>query len=179
MTQPDEWQAPYGPPREQNPPQRQPLPPLEPDPYPQTQPLPPSSGQGLPYQTPAPYQASPPYGPAASDQPGPPYGPGTPYEHPPYAAHGYPTEPRKNGLAIWSLVLGILSIVLFFSCLLGIFAAIPALVTGHLSRKAQRAGLADNGGMALAGIITGWVTVGLTVLVAGIFITLGLAGELD
>jgi hypothetical protein len=65
---------------------------------------------------------------------------------------------------VWSLVLGILSVVMLFSCLVGFLAAIPALITGYLSRKANKEGLADNPGLALGGIITGWVTIGLTVL---------------
>ena len=58
----------------------------------------------------------------------------------------------------------ILSIVMLLSCLVGFIAAIPALITGYMSRKANKEGLADNPGLALGGIITGWVTIGLTVL---------------
>ncbi len=78
----------------------------------------------------------------------------------------YPVAPEKNALGVWSLVLGILSVFMLFSCFVGFLAGIPAVITGHLSRKAQKEGLADNGGMALAGIITGWITIGLTLLAA-------------
>jgi hypothetical protein len=144
-------------------------------PYP-PQPAPPSYQQ--PYQQPyepgygqAPDQAQPdpqgqPYG--AQPYPGQPY-PGQPYQY--GAAYGYVAPPEKNALGVWSLVLGILSVLMLFSCGVGFLAGIPAVITGHLSRKAEREGLANNGGMGLAGIITGWVTLGLTLLaVVGLII---------
>jgi hypothetical protein len=171
MTQPDEWKSPYDPPQRNNA-----------DPVPDR--------ASAPDQTPAPDQAAvpPPYGPSYPDlqqpaqpqpyQPGPadqqpyqqPYqqvGPPGPYQSQPAqygAPYGYSAPAEKNALGVWSLVLGILSIVMLFSCLVGFLAAIPALITGYLSRKANKEGLADNPGLALGGIITGWVTIGLTVL---------------
>jgi hypothetical protein len=188
MTQPDEWKSPYDPPAPERPvppgpygqpnPQ-QPAPPYQP---PYQQQYGPGPGQGLgqtqPDQT-QPDQDRPdqdrldpqeqPYG--AQPYPGQPY-PGQPYPAQPYpgqpsqygAAYGYVAPPEKNALGVWSLVLGILSIIMLFSCAVGFLAGIPAVITGHLSRKAQKEGLADNGGMGLAGLITGWVTIGLTLL---------------
>ncbi|GAA4726320.1 protein of unknown function (DUF4190) [Promicromonospora umidemergens] len=167
MTQPDGWQSPYDPPQ----PYQQG--PNVPPPYQEQRPEAPQS----PYHQ-APYQQQP-----APQQP---YGPTTPYQpgaqqYPPsmYAAYGYAATPPKNGLGVWSLVLGIVSIVMLFTCLVGFLAAIPALITGYMSRRAHREGLANNGGMALAGIITGWVTVGLTLLLTVLLVALGLSGELD
>lgn len=162
MSQPDEWKSPYEPPKQPSTPEPgvPPLPGSGPAPEVPPGPARPPSPYHQPYeqpsqqpylQAPAPYQPGQPYQPQA--QPGP-YG--TPY--------GYSAPLEKNALGVWSLVLGILSVILLFSCLVGFLAAIPAVITGHLSRKAQREGLADNGGMALAGIITGWVTIGLTIL---------------
>jgi hypothetical protein len=131
------------------------VPPPYGQPYPDLQqPVPQQPYQQGPYQ---PYQQ--PY------QQGPAYHPGQP--QPPHygAPYGYAAPPEKNALGVWSLVLGILSIVMLFSCLVGFLAAIPAVITGHMSRKAQKEGLADNGGLALGGLITGWVTIGLTALV--------------
>jgi len=69
----------------------------------------------------------------------------------PYAYGAAPLP--KNNLGVWSLVLGILSIVM--GC--GLFTGIAAIVTGTKSRKAAAEGLADNGGMGLAGLIMGWI----------------------
>ncbi|GAB2478407.1 hypothetical protein GCM10027063_19820 [Promicromonospora xylanilytica] len=148
MTQPDGWQSPYDPPQ-----QNTPAPGQAPAPSPAQPPYPPQPYLPQPYQQGAPYQAGP-------YQPQPVYG---------AAPYGYAAPPEKNALGVWSLVLGILSIVMLFSCFVGILAGIPAVITGHLSRKAHKEGLADNPGLALGGIITGWVTIGLTLL-AGILI---------
>jgi hypothetical protein len=164
MTQPDEWKSPYDPPAQPSTP--------EPGsgPAPGPEPAPGQAGPPSPYQQPyeQPYQQPYAQGPAPyqTEQQGQPYqaqpGPyGTPY--------GYTAPPEKNAVGVWSLVLGIVGLALLFSCGIGFLAGIPAVITGHLSRKAQKEGLANNGGMGLAGIIMGWVTIGLTVLaVAGL-----------
>lgn len=151
MTQPDEWKSPYDPPAQPASDQLVP-----PSPYGQPdQPQP--DPQGQPYGAqPYPGQQYP-----AQPYPAQPY-PGQPYQY--GAAYGYVAPPEKNALGIWSLVLGILSVLMLFSCGVGFLAGIPAVITGHLSRKAQKEGLANNGGMGLAGLITGWVTIGLTLL---------------
>jgi hypothetical protein len=61
-----------------------------------------------------------------------------------------------SNLAVWSLVLGIASLV--FCCLP---AAIPAIICGHLarSRVRQAPDTLSGDGMALAGLITGYVSV--------------------
>jgi len=165
MTQPDEWKSPYDPPAHPagrgDPPAPASDQPVPPSPYGQPDP------QGQPYGA-QPYPGQPypgqPY--PAQPYPGQPYPaqsyPGQPYQY--GAAYGYVAPPEKNALGVWSLVLGILSILMLFSCAVGFLAGIPAVITGHLSRKAQKEGLADNGGMGLAGLITGWVTIGLTLL---------------
>jgi hypothetical protein len=101
-----------------------------------------------------PYGAQQPYGqqPYPAQQPDayPGYpGPAAGWGAAPYVpVYGYP----KNGLGVWSLVLGILSMVCF-----GPFAGIPAIITGVLGRKAVATNQANNGGLALAGIILGAV----------------------
>ncbi len=59
-------------------------------------------------------------------------------------------------LAVWALVLGILSLV--FCCLP---LAIPAIICGHVarSRLKQAPDAASGSGMALAGLIIGYVSV--------------------
>lgn len=112
-------------------------------------------GAQQPYgQDPYGYGAQQPYGQDAgspSAYPGSPYPgaayPATPYGNAPYVpVYGYP----KNGLGVWALSLGIAGLV---CC--GLFAGIPAIITGVLSRKAVERGEANNGGLALTGIILG------------------------
>lgn len=69
---------------------------------------------------------------------------------------GYST-PRPKGLAIASMVCGIVSLVLLCFPYLGLPAGIAAVVTGVLARKKIQQGAAEGAGMALAGLITGIV----------------------
>ncbi len=69
-------------------------------------------------------------------------------------AAGAPVTPRKTAsLAIWSLVLGILSLL---CCT--IFAAIPGVICGHkaLNRINASGGTLDGKGLAIAGLVTGY-----------------------
>jgi hypothetical protein len=81
---------------------------------------------------------------------------------------------QQNGLAITSLVLGLLSLV----CL-PVLAAIPAIICGHLARgRARRLpGLYGGAGFALAGLIMGYVSlvVVLVILPATLLPALSLA----
>jgi hypothetical protein len=79
-----------------------------------------------------------------------------------------PVPPKFNALgAIWSLVLGILS----FMCL-GIFGAIPAIICGHVARSTIRKsnGLLRGEGLALAGLILGYVALVLNIILIPIVI---------
>ncbi|HSM85218.1 MAG TPA: DUF4190 domain-containing protein [Candidatus Limnocylindrales bacterium] len=79
----------------------------------------------------------------------------------------YNMQPRTDGQAIASLVLGIASV---FLCL-SFVAGIPAIVLGHLSRKSIREsmGRLKGDGMALAGLIMGYIgscVVGILIIAA-------------
>ena len=65
---------------------------------------------------------------------------------------------RTDGLAIASLVIGIVSIACFFVCL-GIFLGPTAAIMGFISRQriATSGGAVAGGGMAIAGLILGVV----------------------
>ena len=97
--------------------------------------------------------AQPPYG----QQP---YGQ-APYGQPPYGqqpyGYGYPPPQRTNGMAIASMVLGILWIYWIGSIL--------ALVFGYVAKKQIRERGDSGGGMATAGIVLGWVGIGLLAVV--------------
>jgi hypothetical protein len=73
-------------------------------------------------------------------------------------------QPQK-GLAVTSLVLGILSLV----CL-GPLTGIPAIICGHIARKRSRLSPAQYGGsgLAIAGLALGYASVALFVVVAAI-----------
>ena len=77
-----------------------------------------------------------------------------------YPPPGYGVAYPKNSLAVWSLVLGIVSFVL--SC--GLLTGIPAVIVGSNAKKAVARGEANNGGMATAGIILGWIAIVLSIL---------------
>lgn len=95
---------------------------------------------------------------------------GTPPGFPPPAygqqQFGMPPVPagNRNGLGTAALVLGILSLVTWFLFIGGLFG-IVAVVLGFLGRGRAKRREASNGGMALAGIVTGAVGILLTALV--------------
>lgn len=199
MTQPDDgWQSPYDPPQDAPgpvpglagpDPAAAPSPAVPPPAVPPPAVPPPAvppparlryADLGQPVPPPPARQAShqPPYQPYGPYQPGPVFQAGQPPQPTHYGVpYGYAVPPEKNALGVWSLVLGVLSVVLLFSCFVGFLTAVPAVITGHLSRRAQREGLANNGSLALGGIITGWVTIGLTILaVIGIALLFSIPG---
>ena len=63
-------------------------------------------------------------------------------------------QPKTSVLAIWSLVLGILSLACFT-----IFAAIPGVICGHkaLSKIKRSSGALTGQGLAIAGLVTGYL----------------------
>jgi hypothetical protein len=67
--------------------------------------------------------------------------------------------PRTDGLAIGSLIAGILSLVCFWPFCLGILLGPAAAIMGFISRQriAASGGTVGGGGLALAGLILGVV----------------------
>jgi hypothetical protein len=108
--------------------------------------------------------------PAAWQQPGygyqPPAGPpGQWYGPPPGYPQYYAPPQRTNGMAIASMVLGILWIYWIGSIL--------ALVFGYIARNQIKQRGEGGSGMALAGIILGWIGVGFLVLALGTAVASG------
>jgi hypothetical protein len=96
------------------------------------------------------------YGPPPSFPPAgspPPYGQqfGQPYGAPAYAPQ------RTNGLAIASFVLSLF----FFVCGIG---SILAVIFGHIARKQIRERGEQGGGLATAGLIIGYIGIGIMAL---------------
>ena len=73
-----------------------------------------------------------------------------------------PEQPKTSGLAIWSLVLGILSLTCFW-----LLTAIPAVICGHVaySRIRRSAGALSGNGLALGGLITGYASIAVSIFV--------------
>ena len=139
--------------------------------------VPPDDGGNQPPSPPPPPPAGPP--PASSPPPPPPAAPTPPpapappaYGQPP-SGYGYQSTPRTNGLAIASLVLGIAQI---FLCIIG---GILALVFGYISRRQidESGGTQGGRGMAIAGIILGWIGIGLGVAYIVVIIIAAIASS--
>ncbi|MFE7095503.1 DUF4190 domain-containing protein [Streptomyces erythrochromogenes] len=122
---------------------------------------------GMPGEQTAPGAAPPAAGPASAAygypvaQPG--YG---------YPAQGYPFpgayqpygRPPSNGFGITALVLGILAVVGCITSFIAVALGIAAVVFGALGKGKANRGEADNGGVALAGIILGAIGIALGLL---------------
>jgi hypothetical protein len=120
------------------------------DPKPKPQPSPSGSSDPVPPAAP-PYA----YNPAPPGQPQqPPIHPG-PQAYPPYY-YGPPPQ-RTNGLAVASMVLGILCVYWIGSIL--------ALIFGYVARQQIRERNERGDGMAIAGIVLGWCWIGVLVIV--------------
>ncbi len=124
----------------------------------------PPRGNPPSWQPPQPWDSPPPppsWGPPPPPG-GPPPPPGGPYP-PPYYAPSRPT----NGMAIASMVLGIVWIYWIGSVL--------ALVFGYIAKRQIAERNEAGGGMATAGIVLGWVGIGALVLVVVIAIIVNLS----
>jgi competence protein ComGC len=73
-----------------------------------------------------------------------------------------PTPLKNSGLAIWSLVCGILAILLSVVCIGPLFS-IPAVICGHMAygRIRRSSGALSGEGLALGGLITGYLGLAL------------------
>ncbi len=130
---------------------------------PQSSPQGPVAGFQQPPGYPQPGYPQPGYPQPGYPQPGlqPGYQPGVPAWQ---GGAGY-SGPKTNGLAIAALICGI---VQFFG--LWLLGTIPAIVLGHMARKQIRQRSDQGAGIALAGLILGYVGLALTVVVVIIII---------
>lgn len=75
--------------------------------------------------------------------------------------------PRTNSLAVVSLIFGVLAYVLLPG-----LGALIAVVCGHAARSEIRhapPGSMEGDGMALAGLILGWIQIALAIVAIGLF----------
>ena len=93
-------------------------------------------------------------------------------QYPPQYPQQYATRVPNNGMGVASLVLGILGLVfwLFFGWILSIIA----VILGHVAKSQidKSNGTQQGRGMAIAGLVMGWIGVAFLILL----IVLGLLG---
>lgn len=84
-----------------------------------------------------------------------------------YAANPYAVNTSGNWMGIASLVLSLASLFFGITC-------IPGVILGHMGLSAAKRGTANNRGLALAGVIIGWIFVGFGLLFT-VFIVVAVA----
>ncbi|MFI7597032.1 DUF4190 domain-containing protein [Actinoplanes sp. NPDC049681] len=110
------------------------------------------------YPLPAAYAPPPAYQPPVAQDPYAPYGqPASPYAYSPYPPAARPTE----GMAIASLVISCVAIAGLCVWGIGFVLGVLGAIFGHVARGKIRRSGAGGDGMALAGIIIGWVVTAL------------------
>lgn len=84
-----------------------------------------------------------------------------------------------NGLAVGSLIASIVGLVTTCLCGIGVIGAIIGVVMGPMARNQirQSGGQQTGDGLALGGIIVGWIAIGLTALWIAFFL-FGMLGSL-
>lgn len=84
-----------------------------------------------------------------------------------YAAggYGYATAPANNGLAVASLVLGIAGLVV-----IPFLGSIAAVITGHIARKQIRERGEGGDGMAIGGLVTGYLGAAFWLVIGAVFL---------
>ncbi|NTV39078.1 MAG: DUF4190 domain-containing protein [Demequinaceae bacterium] len=94
------------------------------------------------------------------------------YPPPPPVGYGYataynPGSTTNNWMGITALILSLATLVFGITC-------IPGVILGHMGLSAAKKGTASNRGLSLAGVIIGWVFVGIGLLFAA-FIAIAIA----
>lgn len=133
----------------------------------------PQGSDATPPPGPSPYAAPsyPAYGQAPYGYQQPPYGYGYPQPYQPYG-------PQGSQQALWSMILGISSIVgivlAFCFYVPGIALGIPAVILSFTARKeiARSNGMRTGSGQATAGLVTGIIGIVLNLLLIAFFIAL-------
>lgn len=109
-----------------------------------------------------------------------------PIQGPPGYAHVGVGVMPTSGLAIASLVLGVIALLSFFACFFGAVLGVPGAICGHMALSSIRlSGNQIQGkGMAIAGLCTSYASLGIAlilvlvvVLVFGVAAVAGAAGK--
>jgi hypothetical protein len=83
----------------------------------------------------------------------------------PIGAMPYGAPNRTNGMAIASLVVSICSLTLLTCYGAGAIVGLVGAILGHIARRHVRERNENGGGMALAGIICGWISVAIGIVI--------------
>ncbi len=88
---------------------------------------------------------------------------------------GNPPQPKTSTLAVWSLVLGVISLLFLLVCIGPLFA-IPGVICGHMaySHIKRSGGVLIGQGMALAGLVTGYISIGLSILLVPMMLAIAI-----
>ena len=97
--------------------------------------------------------------PEQAPQPPPPYEPPATVQAPYAPQYSSATNRPTNALAIISLVASLTGLTIF-----PLVGSIAGVITGHLARRQIAETQEQGSGLALAGLITGYVTIGLALL---------------
>lgn len=97
------------------------------------------------------------------------------YQVPPTAPGFMAGQPLPQGMAVTSMVLGIVSIPMLYCCV-GVILGIMAMIFGFIAINQVNRGEARGKGMALAGIILGAVAILLTLLMILLYLVMGVSG---
>lgn len=97
-----------------------------------------------------------------------------------YAGYGVPAtgpyvvyqQPKTNGMAVASMVVSIVGAVLLTCYGVGGLLGVVGAVLGHVARRQIRERSDGGDGMAIAGIVVGWVAFGLAIIIIGLFAAL-------
>lgn len=81
-----------------------------------------------------------------------------------YATPGYPVKAKANGLALTSMILGIVGITVGLCLIFFPVMPILAVVFGHIGLTQIRKTGAPGRGYAIAGLVTGYIGIALAVL---------------
>lgn len=100
-----------------------------------------------------------------------------PVGYPPsgYPGYGYPTvvaAPPTNGMAIAAMVVSLVGILGLCGYGLGGYIGVVGAVLGHIAKRQIRERGESGDGMALAGIILGWIATAIAVIATIIIVAL-------
>jgi hypothetical protein len=84
----------------------------------------------------------------------------------PYSGYAPPPVAPKNGLGIAALVVAIIGLVFCWTVVGGVILGVSAVIIGFVARGRVKRGQATNGGVAIAGIVLGF----LAIIVSLVFI---------
>lgn len=101
--------------------------------------------------------------------------PSYPTSYPGYGGYTTPVMPvgqKNNGLAIASMVVSLSGIVFLFCYGAGGILGLVGAILGHVAQKQIRERGEAGRGMALAGIIVGWITLVLGVIIGALLVWL-------